>query len=123
MTKKPTKIERLVTYLQQVAKSGRSVTRKQVLSRFRNDPSMIVYFNGLRRNGAINASGRIYVSRINQALSDYRQRNSTVQKEHYRRLEQESQRTESASGVAATTEGFKKTTKVKNDSYNDLTVL
>lgn len=87
MVKKPTKIERLVAFLQQKAKAGKTVTRKQVLSRFKNDQSMIVYFNGLRRNGAISESGQIYVTKIKKALVGYRKRNSTVQKQHYARRE------------------------------------
>ena len=83
MPTKQTKIQRLVTFLNQSATSGRPVSRSTITRRFGGDPSYVVYFNGLRRNGAISTTGRVNVSRINGALTKFRNQNRQKQLTHY----------------------------------------
>lgn len=82
---KKTKLDKLVLWLRQEGRAGRNVTLKRIQTRFRHDPSMVVYFNGLRRNGAISPTGRVFVSKLSRALELFRDRNAEVQKAHYER--------------------------------------
>lgn len=80
-----TKLSKLVTFLRTQARSGRTVNLKKIQKRWPYDESMVVYFNGLRRNGAISSTGRVFVSKIDPALTLFRDRNATLQKQHYER--------------------------------------
>lgn len=80
---KQTKIERLVSFLRQAASTNATVTRATITRRFRNDPAYVVYFNGLRRNGAVTKADTVNVSKINSALTRFRKENMARQEKHY----------------------------------------
>lgn len=81
-----TKIQRLINFLKTSGNVGSPVTRRTVVSHFRGDPSFVVYFNGLRRNGALNPNtSRVRVSKIGRALSKFRTENRQRQLEYYDR--------------------------------------
>jgi hypothetical protein len=85
MATKKTKLQKLVGYLEQVASKQKTVNRKTIERRFRGDPSFVVYFNGLRRNGAITPTGSVKVSKIKSAIKSFRKENRQRQIEHYNR--------------------------------------
>lgn len=86
MPTKLSKIQKLIKYLELQARNGRTVTRSSVERKFGGDPSFVVYFNGLRRNGAVNNSGRVNVTKIKGALTTFRKQNRTKQIAHYERV-------------------------------------
>lgn len=88
MATKKTKLQKLVGYLEQAASKKKSVSRKTVERRFSGDPSFVVYFNGLRRNGAVTDAGLVKVSRIKSAIKDFRKENRQRQIEHYIRRDE-----------------------------------
>lgn len=88
MTTRLTKLQRLVQFLLASAQTSRTVTRSTIESRFRGDPSFVVYFNGLKRNGAIDSrTGKVYPSKISGALTKFRKVNRSHQEAYYARLE------------------------------------
>jgi hypothetical protein len=82
---KRTKLSKLVSFLRTQARTGKTVNLKKIQNRWPLDESMVVYFNGLRRNGAISSTGRVFVSKLDKALALFRNRNAVVQKQHYER--------------------------------------
>jgi hypothetical protein len=85
MATKKTKLQKLVGYLEQTAAKQKVVSRKTIERRFSGDPSYVVYFNGLRRNGAINNEGFVKVSKIKSAIQHFRKENRARQIVHYGR--------------------------------------
>lgn len=84
-TKKLTKLQKLVNFLMLAHSNKKPVNRKAVERRFAGDLSYVVYFNGLRRNGAVTANGVIRPSKIKPALTGFRKQNRTKQLAHYKR--------------------------------------
>jgi len=84
-TKKLTKLQKLVGYLQLSASNKKPVSRKTVERRFSGDPSFVVYFNGLRRNGAITPTGAVKTTKIKGAITSFRKENRERQIAHYTR--------------------------------------
>lgn len=83
---KQTKLEKLVSFLKTKASTGETVTRSTITRRFRNDPAYVVYFNGLRRNGAVTRANTVNVRKISSALTAFRKENLRRQNEHYARM-------------------------------------
>jgi len=84
-TRKQTKLQKLVGYLEQSATKKRPVSRKVIEKRFSGDPSFVVYFNGLRRNGAITSAGSVKTTKIKGAIRGFRKENRQRQIAHYNR--------------------------------------
>jgi|GEM_PF-4746281 len=82
---KQTKLEKLVAFLKTSASNNTTVTRSTVTRRFRNDPAYVVYFNGLRRNGAVTNKNTVNVRKISSALTSFRAENLKRQAAHYAR--------------------------------------
>lgn len=85
MATKQTKLQRLIGYLEQSASKKRLVSRKVIERRFSGDPSFVVYFNGLRRNGAITSTGAVKTTKIKGAIREFRKENRQRQIAHYNR--------------------------------------
>lgn len=77
-----TKLTRLVNYLRSAATTNQTVTRATIMQRFGGHPAYVVYFNGLRRNGAITRSDTVNVHKINAALTRFRRENLARQVRH-----------------------------------------